>query len=149
MTDFEISLNSLLVDTFTSILKYEEMSLRKSFDTPLTIAEAHMIETIGKQESRVSISQIAMLSSIAVPTATVAVKKLEQKGLVEKIPCQTDGRRALVGLTAKGKKVDRAHRIFHEKMTRNISRQFLDSEKEVLLVAIDKLNEFFKHRIGA
>ena len=149
MDAFELSLNHVLVDTFNNILKYEESSLKKILNVPVTITEAHMIEAVGRQENKeTTVSELASLLSVAIPTATVAVKKLERKGFVKKIPCEKDGRRTIISLTEMGRKIEKVHRLFHEKMVRNISNQFLDVEKEVLLKAIKTLNEFFKIKVG-
>lgn len=150
MNDFEKSLNHVLVDTFNSILKYEETSLKKISAFPITITEVHMIEAIGRQEDdEMTVSRIASLLNIAMPTATVAIKKLESKGLVKKVPCEKDGRRTIISLTETGKRTDRAHRIFHERMVRSVSRQIADEEKEILLKAIMTLSDFFKEKIEA
>ena len=150
MDDFELNLNEILVDTFNYILKYEELSLKKALNVPLTISEAHMIEAVGKQENEeMTVSKIASLLNIAMPTATVAVKKLENKGFIKKIPCEKDGRRTIISLTDMGRKIERAHRLFHQKMARNISRQFADEEKEVLLKTIKTLSEFFRVKVEA
>jgi len=75
--DFEKNLNHVLVDTFNYILKYEETSLKKALTVPVTISEAHIIEAVGKQEKQeTTVSKIASLLGVAMPTATVAVKKL-------------------------------------------------------------------------
>ena len=142
MTGFEERLNNLLVSTFNTIAKYEEISLKNIFETPVTVSEAHFIEAIGKSEGT-TVSELAALLNIAVPTATVAVKKLESKGYVQKIRCNEDARRSIITLTDSGKKVDRAHGLFHRRMVRNISGGFSETEKEVLLASINKLNEFF------
>jgi len=147
VNDFEKSLNSVLVDTFNYILKYEETSLKSIASTPVTVAEAHMIEAIAKNEDTKSISDIAASLNISLPTATVAVKKLEKKGFVTKMPCAEDGRKFIITLTDLGKKVDRAHGIFHRKMVRNISREFDENEQSILLSAVEKLGEFFKKRL--
>ncbi|MCL2884291.1 MAG: MarR family transcriptional regulator [Oscillospiraceae bacterium] len=148
MDDFEDSLNTVLVETFNDILKYEEQSLRHIASPPVTIGEAHMIEAVGRQDGA-TVSGLAIFLGIAVPTATVAVKKLERKGLVQKVPCADDGRRAIIRLTPAGEKINRAHSIFHKKMVRNISREFAEPEKQVLLTAIEKLNDFFKNKVEA
>ena len=148
MDAFEKNLNHVLVDTFNYILKYEEASLKKILNVSVTITEAHLIEAIGKQENKkTTVSKIASLLNISVPTATVAVKKLESKGFVIKVPCEEDGRRTIISLTDMGKKIEKIHHLFHEKMVKNISSQFPDSEKDILLKAITKLNEFFKEKI--
>jgi DNA-binding MarR family transcriptional regulator len=146
MNDFEKNLNDILVNTFNNILKYEETSLKKIADTPVTVAEAHMIESISKRQGNSTVSDIAGDMGIALPTATVAVKKLENKGFVTKVPFSDDGRKFLISLTDKGIRADKAHSVFHRRMVRNISREFSDNEKEVLLIAMKKLNEFFREK---
>jgi len=150
MDDFEKSLNYVLVDTFNLILKYEEISIKKIADVPITITEAHMIEVIGVREyEEISVSEIAAALNISVPTTTVAVKKLESKGFITKVPCAKDGRRTIINLTEKGKKIEKAHRLFHTRMVRNISRQLPEDEKDILFKAVTKLSEFFKEKIEA
>jgi len=150
MNDFEKSLNNVLVETFNSILKFEESSLKKIVSVPVTITEAHMIEAIGTQENKeATVSEIASMMNISMPTATVAVKKLESKGFILKAPCIKDGRRAIISLTEMGKKIDKAHSLFHTKMVRNISNQFQGAEKDVLYRAITKLSEFFREKAEA
>ena len=150
MDTFELNLNNVLVDTFNAILKYEEVSLKRVLKMPVTITEAHIIEAIGRQENKEStVSEIAAAMGIAVPTATVSVKKLEGKGYVKKVPCARDGRRTIISLTDVGRKIERVHRLFHQNMVKNISSQFLDTEREVLLRAVKTLNEFFRVRVEA
>jgi len=149
MNDFESNLNELLVDTFNLILKYEETSLKTICNVPVTISEIHMLEVIAKNNGSSTVSNIANSMDIAVPTATVAVKKLERKNLVTKVPCTEDGRRFIITLTELGEKINRSHSIFHRRMIRNISNAFAEDEKNVLLCSIRKLSEFFKEKIGA
>ena len=150
MDNFENSLNNVLVDTFNMILKYEESSLKKIVSVPVTITEAHMIEAIGTQENaETTVSEIASLLNVSMPTATVAVKKLESKGFINKVPCAKDGRRTIISLTDMGKKIEKAHRLFHRRMVKNISNQFQESEKDVLYRAVTKLSEFFKEKVEA
>jgi len=145
MDNFEKSLNHLFVSTFNLILKYEEKSIKTALNIPVTITEAHMIDAIGKQNGdKNSISNIASLLNIALPTATVALKKLESKGIIKKIPCEKDARRMIITLTEMGKKIEKAHHVFHTKMVRAISKQFADAEKEIILRVITLLMEFFK-----
>ena len=145
MDEFEKSLNHILVDAFNNILKYEEKSLKKQFTTPVTISEVHLIEAVGtKEDDEMTVSKIATLLDISKPTVTVAIQKLESKGYIRKVPCEKDGRRMIVSLTDAGKRVERAHRLFHERMVRNISREFAGDEKEILLKAVTKISAFFK-----
>ena len=148
MNDFEINLNNILVDTFNYILKFEESSLQKVLDIPVTITEAHMIEAIGRAKNgETTASELATILDVSVPTAAIAVKKLERKGFVQKTPCEKDARRIIINLTDIGKKVEKAHRLFHGKMAKNIGRQFAESEKEILLRVMKALNTFFKTKV--
>jgi len=150
MDEFEKGLNNVLVDTFNLILKYEESSLKNIVNVPVTITEAHMIEAIGTQESsETTVSELATLMHISMPTATVAVKKLESKGFIAKAPCAKDGRRTIISLTEIGKKIHKAHDLFHRRMVKNISNQFQEAEKDVLYRAVIKLSDFFKEKIEA
>ena len=142
MTDFEQTLNDVLVDTFNGILRYEELCLKNMYAVPVTVSEAHMIDAIGKAGNP-TVSEIAGLVDIAMPTATVAVKRLESKGFVTKTQSADDGRKAHVQLTGAGDRIRRAHNLFHQKMVCNISDQFNESEKEILLTAIQKISLFF------
>jgi len=148
LNDFEFNLNHVLTDTFNYILKYEEIALKNVLNVPVTITEAHMIEAVGKQENEpATVSSIASVLGVAMPTATVAVKKLETKGFIKKEPCAKDARRTIVSLTDMGRRIEKMHRLFHEKMVRNISRQFADAEKEILLRAVKTLSEFFRVKV--
>jgi DNA-binding MarR family transcriptional regulator len=150
MDEFEESLNHILVDAFNNIIKYEERSLKKLSATPVTISEAHLIEAVGSRgDDEMTVSKIATILDISKPTVTVAIQKLEGKGYIKKAPCERDGRRMIVSLTDAGKRVERAHRLFHERMVRSLSRQFAGGEKEVLLRAVTKLSDFFREKAGA
>ena len=150
MDNFEKSLNFVLVDTFNSILKFEESSLKKIVSVPVTITEAHMLEAVGEQEDEgATVSDVASFLGVSMPTATVALKKLENKGFINKEPCVKDGRRMIISLTEMGKKINRAHSLFHRRMVKNISNQFPETEKDVLFKAVTRLNSFFKERVEA
>ena len=148
MDDFEKSLNDVLVDTFNLILRFEEVSLKKIVSVPVTITEAHLIEAIGTQDNEeTTVSEISSFLGVSMPTATVAIKKLESKGFIIKTPCATDGRKTIISLTEMGKRVNKAHNLFHRRMVKNISNQFQETEKEVLYRAVTKLSDFFKDRV--
>jgi len=149
VTQLEQSLNLLLVETFRNILAYEEKSLRGMLGGPVTIREAHIIEAIGEAQGDVSVSQIAASQEIAVPTATVAIQKLEAKGYLRRIPSKKDARITLVTLTESGARVCRAHRLFHQKLVHSMTLEFSEEEEGVLYRAVEKLNGFFRSRIEA
>lgn len=147
MDSFEQELNKLLVDTYRSILKVEESTIKNSKTLDLSISEMHMLEAIAKHENGVTISDIAQELDITLPSVTVAVNKLQKKGYVEKLKSADDARKVNIALTRLGKKVNAAHQYFHEQMTKDISKAFSKEEKSVLLKGISKLNDFFNAKI--
>jgi DNA-binding MarR family transcriptional regulator len=94
----------------------------------------------------VTVSDIAAALNVALPTATVALKKLEGKGLITRAPCADDGRRSLISLTEHGAKLNKAHAYFHKKLVQGISSGFTEEEKAILLTATEKLYEYFKEK---
>jgi DNA-binding MarR family transcriptional regulator len=84
--------------------------------------------------------------NIAVPTATVALKKLEGKGLITKSPSSRDGRRSVIRLTELGMKINRAHMYFHRKMVKNVGYDMTEEEKRILISATAKLSRFLKEK---
>ncbi|MDR1689238.1 MAG: MarR family transcriptional regulator [Clostridiales bacterium] len=145
MNEFESNLNELLVKIFNFISRYEEKSLKAISKTPVTVTEAHILEIIACGGA--TVSEIAAALSVAVPTATVAVKKLENKCFVTKTASTLDARRFIIELTPEGARINRAHSLFHRKMIRYVSAGLSDSEKEALISAVKKLRDFFREKV--
>jgi DNA-binding MarR family transcriptional regulator len=150
MDDFSRELNDLLVKTFWSILKVEEQTLKADSSVNLSINELHLIESVGKADARgKTISDIAADLDIARPSVTVSINKLVEKGYVHKHKDETDGRMVYVTLTDEGNKVNHVHNYFHLQMVRDISKSLEESEKDVLLHVLTKLNAFFQRKVDA
>lgn len=146
--DFSKTLNETLVDTFRTILKVEEHSLRKTGGIDLSISEMHFLEAVGKSEdSGRTISDIAQHLGITLSSVTIAVNKLAKKGYVDKLKGESDGRTVFVKLTKKGRRADAVHKYFHENMVRNISSDFTAEEREIFLKGLLRLNVFFKQKL--
>lgn len=147
MDAFSKELNKILVDTFRSILKVEELVIKSSGRTDLSISEMHLIESVGKSSHGKTISDIAEDLNITLPSVTIAINKLVRKGYVEKLKSDSDGRIVYVRLTKLGLEMDATHRYFHNNMVRQISKDMPDEEKEALLKGMVKLNDFFKNKL--
>jgi DNA-binding MarR family transcriptional regulator len=145
---FSETLNDLLVNTYRTVLKVEEQMIKSMNGIDLSINELHMLESIGTSEEGATISDIARVMDITLPSVTVAIKKLEKKGYIQKVKSEEDGRVVRVTLTRLGRKIDAMHRYFHEQMIRSIAKQIPEDEKEILLKAMLNLNGFFKQRLS-
>ena len=140
-------LNTLFVETFDTVMRVEEKSLKHVGGGDLSIAEFHTLECIGNgEENRRAVGEIAEALGVTVPTVTVCVGKLVKKGYVTKTRSEKDARVAIIELTPEGKRMNRLHRFFHEQMVLSISHEFSDEELDCLLRCIRKLNEFFDER---
>ena len=148
MKPFEEQLNEVIVDTYRSILRVEENILKRSDQTDLSISEIHMLEAVGKgKDRRRTISELAEVLNITLPSVTVAINKLMKKGYVEKVRGKEDGRIVYVSLTRQGRRIDSAHRYFHESMVRSIIRDMTESEMQALYKGVMKLDAFLKEQL--
>ena len=148
MKPFEEQLNEVIVDTYRSILRVEENILKRSDQTDLSISEIHMLEAVGKgKDRRRTISELAEVLNITLPSVTVAINKLMKKGYVEKVRGEEDGRIVYVSLTRQGRRIDSAHRYFHESMVRSIIRDMTESEMQALYKGVMNLDTFLKEQL--
>lgn len=144
MDEFSAELNTILVDTFRTIMKIEEETVKKMKNSNLTISEVHVIESVGKGAVPKTVSEIAQDLDISLPSVTNAINKLERKGYVEKNRSSNDGRHVFLKLTRTGETIHQVHRYFHEQMVRKVSKGFNSEEKTLLLRAMRNLNAFFR-----
>ena len=148
MDAFCESLNELLVNAFRSVLKIEEQMLRGMGTLSLSISEMHLLEVVGKGDAQCrTVSETAKELSLSLPSVTVAVNKLEKRGLLQKAKATEDGRSVLLSLTDVGQKVERIHRRFHENMVKNIAGDMDETEKAALLKGMAKLNHYFDRKL--
>lgn len=137
--------NEILVDIFNDILTIEQRALSEGALKDLSITEIHTIESIGMYEAR-SMSEAAQDLKITVGTLTAAINNLVKKGYVERKRIEEDRRVVLIQLTKKGKLAFRLHDKFHRDMVKETIQGLSESEEEVLVTALEKLNSFFKSK---
>ncbi len=149
MDEFSRELNQLLVCTYRDVGKLEEGMLHSLDGMEVSIGELHLMEAIGESKDRgVLICELAQRMELTPPTVTVAVNKLSQKGYVVKTKSTVDKRSVIVTLTRAGKRINAAHRYFHEQMVRNIEKLLTASERDGMLRGMQTLNEFIKNALG-
>lgn len=137
--------NEILVDIFNDILTIEQRTLNEGEFKDLSITEIHTIEAISMYEAR-SMSEVAMDLEITVGTLTTAINNLVKKGYVERKRIEEDRRVVLIKLTKRGKLAYRIHEKFHKDMVKETVEGLSESEEEVLVTALEKLNSFFKSK---
>lgn len=145
---FAAHLDALLQGAFQSVLSIEERMLSRMGQFKLSISEVHLLDAVGKaQPVGITIGELAKVLSLTPPSVTVAVNKLAHKELVQKTKGAQDGRTVRITLTETGEKVGRIHHRFHMNMVRGIAEGMTEAEKEILLRAMVRLNEYFEKRL--
>lgn len=139
-------LNGLLVNTFDAILRIEEQSLNNRLTKGCTIAEIHTIAAVGLH-SKDPMSLIASRLGVTLATLTAAIGRLEKRGLVVRERDQEDHRRVLVSLTKEGRKICRAHDLFHRQMVEGALAELTEEEEVVFERAAAKVRDFFESRV--
>ena len=145
MDAFNRELNRLLVMAYRKINKLEEGILHSVSGMDLSIGEMHLLEAVGEKKNEgMPLCELAQRMELSPPTVTVAVNKLAKKGFVEKSKSEKDKRSVIVALTRSGKKMNAAHRYFHEQMVRDIDKLLTPTERDGLLRGMELLNQFFQ-----
>jgi DNA-binding MarR family transcriptional regulator len=134
--------NELLVPISTNLMLHEMNSLKGSFILrTLSFQEMHTIEIIGNLEE-VAMGDLARTARVTQGTMSVMVKKLVNKGLVERAENPQDLRVVKVRLTQKGRDAYRQHKEMHKKATRAWLSLVSREEQEIMLMVLKKINRF-------
>ena len=148
MDPFLHAFNEMLTTTYRSICKVEEVMLRKLSNGDLSLHEMHMLESIGKHNGQnVTITDLAQDLDITPPSVTAMVKRLENKGFITKSRSGEDARCVCILLTEQGRRAEVAHRLFHRKMVRAITKDMTAAEREAIASGLQKMNAFMEESI--
>lgn len=107
-----IPLMQELAGAYQAFSLYDAEGLRKS-GSDLTPSQARVIFTLGESEG-MTCKDIGDITLITKGTLTGVVDRLEEKGLVERWSVEGDGRKTIVALTRRGK------RVFQKEFPRHI-----------------------------
>lgn len=124
-----------LVEFFDKINSWENSVIRGSGLSP---AQMHTIEVIGHRQD-IRMKELAERLGVTTGTLTVAVDKLETKGLVVRKPHLHDRRSWLVSLTERGKAIFHRHDRFHRDFTEEISAGLTTEEVAQFSALLAKL----------
>ncbi len=124
-----------IVEFYEKLSSWEHEVVRGSDLTP---GQMHAIEIIGHEKS-LRMKELAEKLGVTTGTLTVSVDRLEQKGLIERKPHETDRRSYRVVLTAVGKKHFAKHHEFHLKLTEEIVATLTPDELESFELVLGKV----------
>ena len=143
MDDKVKKINELLVAVYDDINMIEENAIKQGDFTDLSIREIHTISAVGLYGSKI-MSELAVALKVTMGTVTTMVNKLIRKGYMERNRSEVDRRIVHVSLTVRGKLAYRVHEKFHLDMVNMTLNGFTNEEKEILTIALDKLNRHLK-----
>ena len=141
--DFKESINEFLVGLFHDIMDIEEKAIITSEFKEISNNDMHVIEMIGLDEPK-NMSTVAKALSVTTGTLTIAVNGLVKKGYVERVRSEEDRRVVLLSLSDKGRKAYEYHKMFHDKMVNATVDRLTEEEKDLLVVALRNLKNYFE-----
>ena len=147
MDAFNRELNQLLVMAYRKINKLEEGILTSVSGMDLSIGEMHLLEAVGRKRIMACL-YMNLHSAWSYPAHGDRCRKQAfEKRICGKEQIRTDKRSVIVKLTRIGKKMDAAHRYFHEQMVRDIDKLLTPEERDGLLRGMKQLNLFFQNAL--
>ena len=137
-----LQFKNFMDNTVSSIEKQEEEMMKSSAGFKLSKSEIHLIETVGRYNGGVNVSDIAADLNVSCSTVTMGVGRLVKKGFLLKQRDKSDARSTIVTLTPDGVKADELHRAFHMKVADSLKGALDEEEVSTFVKAMSKLNQF-------
>jgi DNA-binding MarR family transcriptional regulator len=128
-----------IVEFYEKLASWEHEVVRGSDLTP---GQMHAIEIIGHEKS-LRMKELSEKLGVTTGTLTVTVDRLEQKGLIERKPHETDRRSYRVVLTGTGEKHFVRHHEYHLKLTEEIASALTPEELEIFECVLQKIIKQF------
>ena len=128
-------LSHQLVEFYEKISSWEQDVVKHS---GLSTAQMHAIEIVGHTVS-LRMKELAGKMGVTTGTLTVMVDRLEEQGLLKRMPHETDRRSWLVELTEKGQEVFAQHHQHHLRFIEEITATLSGEEQELFRVILEKI----------
>jgi DNA-binding MarR family transcriptional regulator len=103
----------------------------------LTQRQLYCLELIQNLQNP-SLSELAEQMNIAKASISVMIDRMEKNDFIRKIASDSDRRSAHIHLTPKGAKAAELHTEVHRKIAQLLTADMTDSEKEILIVLLNK-----------
>lgn len=117
-----------LIEKFSRIIAMlENQVMNRPEFKEITLKQFYYLDIIRTLKEP-TITKITKEFNITKPTATIAVNKLEDQGLIKKVQSKEDGRIFNIELTTKGKKINKAHDKCHEMIVNNLVSSLSEEE---------------------
>ncbi len=128
-------LSKIIVEFYEKLSSWEDAVVK---DSGLTTAQAHTIEIVG-HSGPIKMKDLAEKIGVTTGTLTVAVDRLEKKGMLLRKPHEKDRRAYLIELTDEGETYFALHHQFHIKMTEELVADLDAKEVGQLAEILEKI----------
>ncbi len=133
------NLSRIIVEFYEKLSSWEESVVK---DSGLTTSQIHTIGIVGHADS-IKMKDLAGKIGVTTGTLTVAVDRLEKKGLLMRRPHKKDRRSYMIELTPDGKKYFAEHHNFHIRMTEEIVSCLSEQEQKAFATIMEKMLRTF------
>ena len=137
------TINDILVNLFSEILKLEEDAIITDEFKDITNNDMHIIEAVGLSGEN-TMSVVAKKLGITAGSLTTSVNSLVNKKYVTRQRSEEDRRVVFLRLTQKGKRAYEHHREYHRQMTEAVISRLDENEVPVLIKTLTGLSDFFR-----
>ena len=141
-------LNRLLVGTYRTAGKIEQIMLEDLSGGKLSLSEMRAIECVGngRQKGR-TVTEISQELDITPPSVTAMMKRLETKGYVVRQRGTADGRQVHIRLTDAGNHAYIGYLFVQRRMINAVRESLRGADVPVLLRSLNSLNDFFSEKL--
>ena len=130
------TLSAQLIELYEKLSSWEQDVVK---GTGLSPAQMHTIEIVGHEGSSLRMKELAKKMGVTTGTLTVAIDRLEQLGLLHRMPHETDRRSYLIALTAKGQDLFAEHHQYHLRLTEELTATLSQEEQTTFSIALAKI----------
>ena len=128
-------LSHQLVELYERLSSWEQAVVKGS---GLSTAQMHTIEIVGHSGS-LRMKELAKKMGVTTGTLTVMIDRLEQQGLLQRTPHETDRRSYLIALTEKGQGLFIEHHQYHLRLTEEITATLSKEEQALFSAVLEKI----------
>lgn len=122
------------------IREAEKGSLAKHLPRGVTAGDVRVLRAVDRVGEQ-GVSAVANALGTSQPAATVAIARLESRGLVARAPSSADGRRKQLALTNKGRQLEQAHAAAHAEMAESLLQPLSRADRTVFVELLAKIVE--------
>ncbi len=130
-----------VMDLFNKKQDLEEKALKKSKFSDLTVKELHTIVQVGLNESRKQ-TDIAKELGVTMGTLSVSIKRLVDKGYIQRDRDPNDRRKVYLSLTKRGRVMYRLNLLFYRNLVKTMAKDRSEEELATLMQTMREVHQF-------